>query len=210
MDRFRQAIGVRKLSRRTEKSYAGWIRRFVRFHRGRHPRQLAAAEIGAFLAHLAIGANVSASTQSQALSALLFLYKSVLEMDPGWVEGLPRPKRPSRVPVVLTPGEVRRLLERMAGVPRLVAHLLYGGGLRLLEALQLRIQDVDYAANEVIVRRGKGAKDRRTMLPQAAQADLAEHLTRVHEQHEADFALGAGWVALPEALGRKYPSAGRE
>jgi integron integrase len=210
MDRFRETIAMRRLSRRTEKSYAAWIRRFVRFHRGRHPREMAAREIGAFLGHLATEGSVSASTLSQALSALLFLYKSVLGMDPGWVEDLPRPKRPTRVPVVLTPGEVRSVLQCMTGVPRLVAHVLYGGGLRLLEALQLRVQDVDFASHEIVVRRGKGAKDRRTMLPQVVRDELADHLVRVRRQHDTDAERGAGWVTLPDALGRKYPNAGRE
>lgn len=210
MDRFREAIAVRKLSRRTEKAYAGWIRRYVAFHRGRHPRDMASGEIGVFLADLALKGKVSASTQGQALSAILFLYKSVLEIDPGWVEGLVRVKQPVRVPIVLTPAEVRCVLRRMTGTQRLVAHLLYGGGLRLLEALRLRIKDLDFAGNEIVVRRGKGAKDRRTMLPEAIQGDLAEHLTGVRELHQTDVERGAGWVELPDALGRKYPAAGRE
>jgi len=210
MDRFREAIAVRRLSPRTEESYAGWIRRFVAFHRGRHPREMAAPEIGAFLGDLAVRGKVSASTQSQALSAILFLYKNVLETDPGWIDGLVRIKHPTRIPVVLTPGEVKIVLQRMTGTPRLVASLLYGSGLRLLEALQLRIKDVDFAGNELTVRRGKGAKDRRTTFPTATQGDLAEHLTRVREQHDADVSAGAGWVELPGALHRKYPNAGRE
>lgn len=210
MDRFREAIAVRRLSRRTEKAYAGWIRRFVRFHGGRHPRELGADEIRAFLAALAVEGKVSASTQSQALSAILFLYKAVLEVDPGWIEDLPRPKQPTRVPAVLTPSEVRRLLDAMTGVPRLVAYVLYGAGLRLLEALQLRVQDVDFERCEITVRRGKGAKDRRTVLPAAVSADLGQHLAIWRRGHADDAARGGGWVALPDALERKYPAAGRD
>ncbi|MCA9736527.1 MAG: integron integrase [Gemmatimonadetes bacterium] len=210
MDRFREAIALRRLSRRTEKAYAGWIRRFIRFHGGRHPRHMAALEIGEFLSHLATHGRVSASTQSQALSGILFLYKCVLDLDPGWIEEIPRPRRPARLPVVLTPAESRAVLGRMGGTPLLVAHLLYGGGLRLLEALQLRIKDLDFASQEITVRRGKGAKDRRTILPALAVGPLGEHLTRVREQHDDDLRDGAGWVALPDAFGRKVPSAGRE
>ena len=167
-------------------------------------------EIRTFLGSLATEDKVSASTQNQALSALLFLYKVVLDVDPGWIEGIERARKPGRVPVVLTVGEVRAVLEKLSGVPRLVAHLQYGAGLRLLESLQLRVKDLDFGAHEITVRRGKGDRDRRTMLPQAILGDLTEHLTRVHDLHEADIRRGWGWVELPEALERKYPNAGRE
>lgn len=210
MDRFRAAIALRRLSSRTEKSYAGWIRRFIAFHGNRHPRELAAAEIGEFLSHLAIRDQVSVSTQTQALSAILFLYKSVLEIDPGWIADLARPKRQPRLPVVLAPDEVRSVLARMSGTPRVVAHVLYGSGLRLLEALQLRVKDLDFDRQEITVRSGKGGQDRRTMLPTALVGDVGEQLTRAKEQHEKDLRAGAGCVELPGALRRKIPSAVRD
>jgi integron integrase len=210
LDRVREAIRLRHLSRRTEKSYVGWVRRFVRYHGMRHPRELGAEEIRQFLTHLAVEGRVGASTQNQALSAVFFLYKSVLDLDVGWVDGIVRAKRPVRVPTVLTPGEARAVLARMTGTPRIVADLMYGAGLRLSETLELRIKDVDFAGNELVVRSGKGAKDRRTVLPASVQGGLAEHLTRVRDQHDRDIARGWGWVALPDALGRKYPGAGRE
>ena len=207
--RVREQARLRHLSRRTEAAYAGWIRRYVQHHHPRHPRDLGREEIRAFLARLAAD-GVSASTQNQALAAILFLHKEVLGVDPGWIDDFPRARRSTSMPVVLTAGEVREVLARMEGAPRLVAHLLYGAGLRLLEALQLRVKDLDFPANEILVRRAKGGRDRRTMLPQSVQGDLAEHLTRVHELHEADLHRGWGWVELPEALGRKCPAAGRE
>ena len=210
LDRVREAVRLRHLSRRTERAYIGWIRRYVRFHGLRHPREMGADEIRAFLGGLATEQRVAASTQNQAMSALLFLYKVVLDADPGWIEGLVRARTPGRVPVVLTAAEVRAVLAKLADVPRLVAHLQYGAGLRLLESLQLRIKDVDFAQNQIVVRRAKGGRDRHTMLPQAILGDLAEHLTRVGDQHESDASRGWGWVELPEALGRKAPNAGRE
>ncbi len=153
---------------------------------------------------------MAASTQNQALSALLFLYREVLEVDVPWLDGVVRAKRPQRLPVVLTRDEVRAVLRSLEGVPRLMAHLLYGAGLRVLECCRLRVQDVDFAANQIVVRTGKGDKDRVTMLPEIVKADLARHLERVREQHQRDLQAGAGWVALPTALARKYPNAGRE
>ena len=188
----------------------GWIRRFILFHGKRHPETMAEAEIGAYLSNLASELKVSASTQNQALAALLFLYQQVLGRELQWLENLVHAKRPRQVPVVLGREEVRTLLARLDGIVWLVCALLYGGGLRLLEALQLRVKDLDLDRREVVIRRGKGGKDRRTVLPNALVERLRSHLAMVKAQHDADLSLGAGAVALPEALGRKYPNAPRE
>ncbi len=210
LDRVRAAIQVRHFSRRTEEAYVGWIRRFVLFHGKRHPSEMGEAEITAFLSHLATARRVSASTQNQALSALLFLYQQVLGRELEWLDGVVRAKAPHRLPVVLTRDEVRDVLDRMDGVPRIVATVLYGSGLRLLEGLQIRVKDLDLARGEITVRAGKGARDRRTMLPRGVVAALRHHLESVRDQHSRDLAEGAGWVEMPEALDRKYPNAGRE
>ena len=172
--------------------------------------ELGAPEITRFLSFLAVDGKVAASTQNQALSALLFLYREVLELDVPWLDGLVRAKRPERLPVVLTREEVRAVIQRLEGVPRLMAYLLYGAGLRVLECCRLRVQDVDFATNQIVVRGGKGDKDRVTMLPVAVKRALARHLESVREQHQDDLKHGAGWVELPTALVRKYPNAGRE
>ena len=205
-----RGIRTRHLSPRTEEAYVFWIRRYVLFHGKRHPAELGGAEVTRFLSHLAVATRVSASTQNQALSALLFLYRRVLHIDLTWLEGLVRAKRPARLPVVLSRDEVAAVLAHLDGVRWLVAALLYGAGLRLLECLQLRVKDVDLVRNEIVVRAGKGDRDRRTMLPVALRNPLTAHLVRVRRLHEADLAGGAGWVALPHALARKYPSARRE
>ena len=207
----RDAIRVRHYSRRTEEAYVQWIRRFIRYCRMRHPRELGAAEVSNFLSSLAVEGHVSASTQNQALAALLFLYRDVLRMPVGWLNTLVRAKRPARVPVVLTREEVRRVLARLKGRPTaLIAGVLYGTGMRLLEALQLRVKDIDFGANQITVRGGKGDRDRRTMLPERLKGPLLQHLAEVRTQHERDLEQGAGWVELPGALGLKYPQAGRE
>jgi integron integrase len=210
LDRVREAIRTRHYSRRTEKTYVAWIRRYIFFHGKHHPAEMGAAEITRFLTSLAVESRVSASTQNQALSALLFLYREVLEQDIPWLDDVVRAKRPQRLPVVLTRGEVRAVLERLDGAPRLMGVLLYGAGLRLLECARLRVKDVDFTSNQIVVRGGKGDKDRTTMLPAAVKADLAKHLERARRQHELDLGQGAGWVELPDALARKYPNAGRE
>ncbi|MBI4590660.1 MAG: integron integrase [Candidatus Rokubacteria bacterium] len=210
LDRIREALRARHYSRRTEEAYVAWIRRYIFFHGKRHPAELGAPEITRFLTSLAVGGKVAASTQNQALSALLFLYREVLELDLPWLDGVVRAKRPQRLPVVLTRDEVRAVLQRVEGVPRLMACLLYGAGLRLLECCRLRVQDVDFAANQIVVRSGKGDKDRVTMLPAALKTALARHLDGAREQHRRDLQAGAGWVELPTALARKYPNAGRE
>jgi integron integrase len=207
LDRRRTACRVRHDSLRTEEAYAAWMVRFIRFHRLHHPLEMGAAEVNAFLTHLAVEGHLSASTQNQAFSALLFLYQKVLEVDPGRIEGVVRAKRPQRLPVVLTREEVRRTLGQMEGSYRLIALLLYGAGLRLIECLRLRVQDLDWERGEVLVRHGKGGKDRRTMLPAAARADLAAHLERVHALHRRDVGRGGGRVELPFATDRKDPSA---
>ena len=201
---------VRRYSRHTERAYTAWIRRYVRFHGTRHPGELGQAEVMAFLTHLAEGARVSASTQNQALAALLFLYGEVLSRPVGWLAGLVRAPDRKRLPVVLTRDEVRAVFERMHGTPLLVVRLLYGTGLRLLEGLTLRVKDLDFARHEIVVRGGKGDRDRVTMLPQALAADLQRHLEALRGQHLRDVGEGAGWVELPGAVGRKYPAAGRE
>jgi integron integrase len=210
LDRVRQALRARHLSRRTEEAYVGWIRRFIFFHGKRHPAGMGAPEVTKFLTSLAVDGQVAASTQNQALSALLFLYKEVLEIDLPWLDGIVRAKRPERLPVVLTREEVRALLQGLDGVPRLMAALLYGAGLRVLECCRLRVQDIDFAGNQIVVRGGKGDKDRVTMLPGVTTADLRRQLDVVRTQHQQDLAAGAGWVELPTALLRKYPNAGRE
>ena len=210
LDRVRQAIGTRHYSRRTEKAYVHWIKRFIFFHGKRHPAEMGAVEVSAFLSSLAVRSKVAASTQNQALSALLFLYREVLGVELPWLDDVVRAKRPVHLPVVLTRDEVRAVLQRLDGVPRLMALLLYGAGLRLLECCRLRVKDVDVAMNQITIRDGKGHKDRATMLPAAMKADLIVHLERVRRQHEGDLRHGAGWVELPGALRRKYPNAGRE
>ncbi len=209
LDDLRDRLRTRHYSPRTQEAYALWVRRFVIFHGKRHPALLGEPEIESFLADLARRGS-AASTQNQALAALLFLYEEVLEQPLRRVEHLSRGKRPQRVPVVLSKDEVRAVLDELQGVPKLMALLLYGAGLRLLECARLRVKDVDFGRSEITVRDGKGGRDRRTVLPSALRAPLARHLERVRAQHEADLAAGAGWVELPGRLGLKYPNAGRE
>ena len=210
LERVRQTIRVKHYSPKTEKAYTSWVRRYVHFHGKRHPDELGAQEVSAFLSHLANVRKVSASTQNQALCALLFLYREVLGRDLPWLEDLTRAKRPAKVPIVLTVEETTALLSHLHGVTWLVASLLYGAGLRLMEAMRLRIQDLDVAKREIVVRRGKGQKDRLTVLPATARKPLLAHLERVKVQHQADLAMGTGSVEMPEALARKYPGASRE
>jgi len=208
----RRALRVRHYSPRTEEVYVQWVRRFIRACGTRHPRELGSGDVTRFLSDLAVDANVSASTQNQALAAILFLYRDVLEMPVGWLKALVRAKRPVRVPVVLTKDEVRKVFRalRGRGAPTLIVELLYGTGMRLLEALRLRVKDIDFGANQITVRGGKGDRDRVTMLPERLKGPLLSHLAVVRVQHERDTAAGAGWVWLPGALGVKYPRAGCE
>jgi integron integrase len=210
LDRVRAALRLRHLSRSTEQAYTSWIRRFILFHGKRHPAEMGPVEVSSFLSSLATTSQLSASTQNQALAALLFLYREVLEVELPWLEGVVRAKQPERLPVVLSRDEVRLVLSRLDGPPRLMATLLYGSGLRLLECCRLRVEDLDFRRNQIVVRRGKGQKDRATMLPGALKSDLEAHLERVREQHTRDLSEGAGWVELPSALGKKLPLAGRE
>jgi integron integrase len=206
----RRAIRARHMSRLTEEAYIRWIVRYVRHHGMRHPRTLGEREMRDYLSHLATDRDVSASTQSQALAALLFLYTEVLRDPAPWIVDVIRARRPHRLPVVMTREEVRAVLRRMSGTQRLVAMLLYGSGLRLMEALRLRVKDIDFGANQITVRGGKGDRDRVTMLPAAARDVLREHLARVERLHARDRAAGAGRTILPHALAKKYPNAASE
>ena len=210
LDEVRARIRRLGLARRTEEAYVGWIRRFILANGKRHPREMGGREVEGFLTLLATEGRVAASTQNQALAALLFLYREVLVLDLPWMENIQRAKRPERLPVVLTRGEVGDVLGGLSGVPWLVASLLYGSGLRLLEALRLRIQDVDFGRREVMIRRAKGGKDRRTVLPVALVAPLLLQVEEARRIHRLDTEAGFGEVWLPDALARKYPSAPRE
>src|SRR5512135_3616644 len=210
LDQVRDAIRRRHYSYRTEQTYLHWIKRFIYFSGKRHPREMGEAEVTAFLSHLASERDVAASTQNQALSALLFLYGPVLGIELPWMKGIVRAKRPVRVPVVLTRDEVRALLAQLEGTKWLMAGLLYGAGLRLRECLKLRVKDVDFGYRQITVRDGKGAKDRVTMLPAGLAEPLRTHLSRVKRLHERDREEGYGEVALPDALARKYPNAAYE
>ena len=204
-----EAARVRHLAPRTEKAYRGWARRFVAANAWRHPRTLGKQEAQAFLNDLATRGKVSASTQNQALAALLFLFRTVLGKDLPWLDELVRAPQRRRVPVVLTRGEVRGLLSELDGIPRTIAILLYGAGLRLLEAMRLRIQDADLETQVLTIRSGKGDRDRRAILPASLRTALADQIQKSLDQHTRDLEAGAGWVELPHALGRKYPTAGR-
>jgi integron integrase len=210
LDELRGVIRRKNYSIRTEIAYVDWVRRFVRFCDLRHPRECGAAHVEAFLTHLAVDGHVTASTQNQARSALLFLYKEVLGLELPWLDDVVTAKRPAKLPVVLTVGEVQRLLERIDGVHGLVLRLLYGTGMRVLEALRLRVKDIDFERREIIVREGKGMRDRVTMLPGSLLDDLRRQIERARRIHGVDLENGFGEVYLPFALDRKYPRAGRE
>ena len=210
LDAVRREIRARQLSLRTEDAYVSWARRYLRFHAGRDPRTLGGDGIAAFLTDLAVRRRIAPATQNQAASALLFLYREVLGIEVDPPRGVVRPSAPRRLPVVLTPAEVKAVLGQMRGTHRLAATLLYGSGLRLLECLRLRVKDLDFERREIVVRAGKGNRDRVTMLPGVAHTALGRHLRRVREAHERDLAADAGWTPLPRALAVKYPNAGRE
>jgi integron integrase len=207
LDVVRDRIRVRHYSYRTETVYLGWIRRYIRFHRGRHPRELSGPEVEQFLSHLALDRHVSASTQNQALSAILFLYKEVLEVQLPWLDNVVRAKRPARTPVVMSRDEVRRVLAQLDGPYWLAASLLYGAGLRVSECVRLRVKDLDFDYRQITVRDGKGAKDRCTVLPDSVLEPVGRQLGRVRLLFEADRAASLPGVCLPPALERKYPSA---
>ncbi len=207
LDLVRSEIRKRHYSYRTEKQYVGWIVRYIQFHDGQHPKALGGREVEAFLSHLATTRNVAAATQAQALAALLFLYKRVLGVQLPWLGNVTRARRPKRLPVVLTRQEVQGLLKQLRGPYRVIASLLYGSGLRLLEALRLRVKDLDLTTRTLTVRDGKGFKDRVTVIPDSLIAPLRIRLARLREIHEAAVAAGFGGVDLPHALHRKYPRA---
>lgn len=206
----RNKLRVNHYSIRTEQTYLDWIKRFIFFHDKQHPKNLGAKQVEDFLTHLAVAGKVSASTQNQAKSALLFLYREVLEVQLPWLDNVTQAKTPKRLPVVLTVSEVRALLSHLSGTHFLVAGLLYGAGMRLMEAIRLRVKDVEFSRGEIIVREGKGFKDRVTMLPEAVVSPLKAHLVKVKALHDEDLAQGYGDVYLPFALDKKYPNAGRE
>jgi integron integrase len=210
LDQVRDRIRVKHYSIRTETQYVQWSRRFILFHGKRHPRDMGPKEIEEFLTHLAVEGNVSASTQNQALSALLFLYREVLEMEVPWLDKVVRAKRPQRLPVVLTKQEVRAVLERMNGVYGLMAAILYGTGMRLMECVRLRVKDIDFERGEILVRDGNGAKDRVTMLPASVVDGLQAHLKARRALFDEDKKAGMASVYLPDALARKYPNAPTE
>jgi len=210
LDAMRTEIRRRNYSRRTEECYVGWVKRFLRHHGLRHPREMGEPEIVGFLSHLATRRKVSPSTQNQAASALLFLYRHVLKIEVETPDGFQRARRSKRLPIVLTPQEARQVIDRLDGDHHTVALLLYGAGLRLLEALRLRIKDLDFTRGEIVVRDPKGNRDRVSMLPRVARGELEARLDRTRDQWKRDLDEGAGWVALPHALDRKLPGAGRE
>ncbi|MDH4216736.1 MAG: integron integrase, partial [Gallionella sp.] len=208
LDQVRDKLRVKHYSIRTEQTYTDWIKRYIYFHDKRHPKDLGAHDIEAFLTHLAVAGKVAASTQNLAKSSLLFLYREVLEINLPWLDNITQAKAPKRMPVVLTVSEVQDVLSRMSGTHLLIASLLYGGGMRLMEAVRLRVKDVDFARREILVREGKGFKDRVTMLPEAVVVPLKAHLAKVKHLHDEDLAQGFGEVYLPFALDKKYPAAG--
>jgi integron integrase len=210
LELFREAMRVRHYSKRTEDTYCAWVKRYVHFHNMRHPKEMGEPEINAFLTHLAVAEKVSASTQNQALSALLFLYRNVIGKEVGDLGHVIRARKPIHLPVVLTREEVKALLDQLSGDKWLMASLMYGSGLRLMECLRLRVQDIDFSRNEIMVRDGKGAKDRISMLPESLKKPLGDHLKNVKSMHDKDLADGWGRVLLPGALDRKYPNAPSE
>lgn len=207
LDQVRDKLRVKHYSIRTEQAYSDWIKRYIFFHDKRHPQDMGAQDIEAFLTHLAVVGKVSASTQNQAKSALLFLYREVLEMQLPWLDKVTQAKAPKRLPVVLTVSEVQAVLSHLSGTHALIASLLYGTGMRLMEVMRLRVKDVEFSRREIVVREGKGFKDRVTMLPEAVMAPLKAHLVNMKTVHDEDVTQGFGEVYLPFALDKKYPDA---
>jgi len=210
LDRVRAVIRKKHYSIRTEEVYVKWMREFILFHDKRHPEEMREPEINAFLSHLASARHVSASTQNQALNAIVFLYKHVLAIDLGDFGPIEKAKMPERLPVVLSKSEVHRLLENIDGVSGLAARLLYGTGMRLMECIRLRVKDIDFDRQQLIIRQGKGQKDRATMLPDTLVAGLKKHLAIVRDVHDKDLEAGFGEAYLPDALEKKYPNAPKE
>ena len=210
LDQLRNEIKRRNYSIRTERAYADWVKRFIFYHNKRHPKDMGAPEVQQFLTHLAVERRVSASTQNQALCALVFLYREILDIELGILDNLQRAKRPVLVPVVLTREEVKALMAHLSGRHWIMAQLMYGSGLRLMECVRLRVKDIDFGYKEITVRHGKGHKDRRTMLPEVLAEPLRLQVEKVGQLHALDLAAGFGEVYLPYALARKYPNAGKE
>lgn len=210
LDEVRNALRVKHYSIRTEQVYIQWIKRYIYFHNKKHPAEMGEKELTAFLTHLAVNKDVTPSTQNQALSALLFLYKQVLNIELPWLTEVTRAKRPSKLPVVLPKKQVIQVLDAMGGTNALIARLLYGTGMRLMEGVRLRVQDVDFDYRQIIVRNGKGGKDRSTMLPESLIEPLKVQLAHAERLHQLDLMEGFGCVYLPYALARKYPDACRE
>jgi len=210
LDRVRAELRARHFSHRTEEAYVMWIRRYIFFHNKKHPSAMGADDVNAFLTHLAVEERVSASTQNQALSALLFLYRAILREPLPWIDNIVRAQRPQRLPIVLAPDEVRSVLDHLEGSTRVAGLLLYGAGLRLLECLRLRVKDIDFARRQIMVRDPKGRRDRATMLPAAAVDPLRDQMELARSLHGEDLAAGYGRVWLPDALMKKFPNADRE
>jgi integron integrase len=209
-EKVRETLRLKHYSLRTEEAYLGWLRRYIRFHHGKNPREMGEAEVREFLSHLAVADQVAASTQNQALNALVFLYRAVIQRPLGDFSSLVRARRGKRLPVVLTRQELQKVFAAMSGTHRLFAELLYGTGMRLSEGLRLRVKDVDFGRNQIVIHNGKGDMDRVTMLPQKLKPQLHAHLAEVKRLHERDLEEGFGRVSLPFALRRKYASADRE
>jgi integron integrase len=210
LDQVRGKIRLKHYSIRTEQAYTDWIKRFILHFGKRHPRDMGASEVEQFLTHLAVNGKVSASTQNQAKAALLFLYKEVLATELSWLDNVEQAKTPKRLPVVLNRDEIQAILSRLTGTHGLIVRLLYGTGMRIMECLRLRVQDVDFKRREILIRDGKGFKDRVTMLPMTLEVPLQVHLLKVRELHERDLAEGFGAVYMPYALDRKYPNAPKD
>ena len=210
LDKVKTEIISRHYSKRTEQAYAGWIRRFILFHNKKHPSEMGANEIRAYINNLANNHHVSASTQNQALQSILFLYKNILKKDVGWIKEINRAARVKHLPIVFSKKEVIKIFEHLQGLPKLVVSLLYGSGLRLSEAIRIRVKDIDFDYKQIIVRDGKGEKDRHTILPDSIIPNLKKHLNEVYKQHKKDLLKGRGETILPYALKRKYPNAGKE
>lgn len=210
LDQVRAKIRFKQYSIRTEQAYTDWIKRFILHFGKKHPREMGAAEIEQFLTHLAVQGQVAAATQNQARCALLFLYREVLDIELPWLDNVEQAKAPKRLPVVLNRDEIQAILSRLTGTHWLVASLLYGTGMRIMECLRLRVQTIDFKQNEIMIRDGKGFKDRVTMLPVSLASALQTHLVKVRELHQSDLAQGFGEVYMPQALERKYPNAARE
>jgi len=210
LDRVKNEMRVKHYSVRTEECYTGWIKRFILFHGKHHPKDMGAEEIRTFISSLAVDHHVSASTQNQALQAILYLYKNILKKEVGWINEIKRSTRIKHLPVVFSKREIIKIFDHLTGLPKLIVSLLYGGGLRLNEALQLRIKDIDFDYQQIIVRDGKGEKDRHTILPASIITELKKHLNEVYKQHKKDLSKGKGETILPYALDKKYPNAAKE